>query len=107
MLSIDPQRYIQAFERAPAVLRDLSGSWETTEVIRALGERYRLEERVAHVARMTAYVLVGLLPLAKFRETIQEEAGLDEEAAREIAREIRDKVFARAVEELRAMHNIS
>ena len=106
MLFIDPQRYIQELQKAPSALRVLSGSEETAEAIRAIGNKHKLGEKVSHVARITAYVLVGLLPLYKFRETIQAEIGTDENTARTIAIEIRSKVFSRAVEELRAIHGL-
>ena len=106
MLFIDPQRYIQALEKAPSAVRVLTGSEETTEVIHAIGDKYKLGDKVSHVARITAYALVGLLPLIRFRETIQSETGVDEDTARKISQEIREKIFSQAVEELRAMHGL-
>jgi len=107
MLSIDPKRYIQALEKAPSSIRVVSRSEETTQTVKDLGERYNLGDRVSAVARITAYVLVGLVPITKFRETIQSEAKLEEDMARKIATEIRDKVFVRVVDELRAIHGLS
>ena len=106
MFFVNPERYIQAFEKAPSPLKEVSASFETAEVIYGLGQKYRAEDKVSIIARLTAYVLVGLMPITQFREKIQTDAGLSLENARAVAGEIRDRVFSRVVEELRMMHGL-
>ena len=51
-------------------------------------------------------ILAGIVPITLLRETLEEELQIDEERARKIAMEIRDKIFMQVQDELRKIHNL-
>ncbi|MDX1608133.1 MAG: hypothetical protein R3251_02905, partial [Candidatus Spechtbacterales bacterium] len=49
------------------------------------------------------YVLVGLIPIKRFIQALQEEAGLNETTAKNVAHDIRAEIFAPVAQDLSAI----
>jgi hypothetical protein len=63
-------------------------------------------ERGIKLARYVDFVLAGIVPITLLRETLEEELQIDEDRARIIATQIRDKIFMQVKDELRKIHKL-
>lgn len=96
----------ELYDNMPESLHDVMWDEKTTGVILDIERRYMLESKNGLLGKITGRVLMGALPIQKFRATIQEELQIPEEQAREIATEIRDTIFAPVAEDLRKVHGL-
>lgn len=95
------------YEKMPESLRDSMWDEKTTDAILDIEKRYMLESKNGLLGKITGRVLMGIVPLTKLRVTIQQELNIPEEQAREIAYEIRDKIFAPVADDLRRLHGLN
>ena len=80
---------------------------KTLDTLYAIGENNKLtQEKVDKLVRYTDVILAGIVPIKLFRNTLQEELQLDEDTARKVAMEVRDKIFMAVKDELREIHNL-
>lgn len=95
------------YRELPRGLQDAIWSEKTSDVLYEISLKYNFSDRSGAFAKITGRILLGLIPIQKFRSTLQEELELDEQTARNIAYEVRDSVFSTVAEELRNLHGIS
>lgn len=100
-----PQQQRERLKELPEKIRDVLWAEETGDAIEEIAEKHAVENP-SSLSRLTGWVLAGFLPIQKFRSTLQEELGISEEQARQIAYEIRERIFAQVAEELRKIHNL-
>jgi hypothetical protein len=104
-----PQEQDNALTRLNTLPKDVQEAIfaeETANAIYETAEKERVLPNVSVLAEITGDVMLGMLPIAKFREGIQIGLGVDEQKARRIAEQIRDKVFQKIAQSLRKIHNL-
>lgn len=80
---------------------------KTLDILYLIGENYNLSQnQIDKLVRYTDVILAGIVPITLFKNTLQEELSLPEDAAKKIATEIRDKIFMQVKDELRKIHNL-
>src|SRR3989344_9079491 len=102
-----PQEQIwQQYKKLPQELKEVIWATETNDLLYEISKKYNILDKANSLARVTGGILMGFIPLTKYRATIQEELGISEDQARQIAYEIRDTLLMRVAEHLRDLHNI-
>ena len=97
----------EKFDALPEKVKDIILAPKTVELLDSIVKENGVPmERGIRLARYTDFILAGIVPITLLRETIQEELQIDEERARKIAMEIRDKIFMQVQDELRKIHNL-
>ena len=95
------------FDVLPESVRTTILAPKTLDILYAIGENNNLrQEQINKLVRYTDVILAGIVPIKLFRNTLQEELQLDEDAARKVATEVRDKIFMAIKDELRRIHNL-
>lgn len=80
---------LELFEKLPQELKEVILSEETAERIWAIGQRYGIKrETLSEISALVGDILMGLLPPEEFPKVLEKELSLDEEEAKDIAREI-------------------
>ena len=106
-LSLTMPQDIDFFEVAPESVKDAVLAPESIDVLDEIAKKYGLtKEQYRKMGRYVDFVLVGVVPIKLFRETLEEEMEVDTETARKIAGEIRDKIFMKVKDELRKIHGL-
>lgn len=90
----------------PKDAQDVFFSVDTAEKIHKAAKDEQILPRAYMLAEITGDVILGMLPITQFRQTIQEELEVDEEKARRIAQTIRDKIFGKIPDSLRKIHKL-
>lgn len=90
----------------PKDAQDVFFSPDTAETIHEAAKDEHILPRVSMLAEITGDVILGILPITQFRQTIQEELEVDEEKARRIAQKVRDKIFVKISGSLRKIHKL-
>ncbi|MBI2462948.1 MAG: hypothetical protein HYV65_01785 [Candidatus Spechtbacteria bacterium] len=90
----------------PDEVKDLLWDENLTDLFFYLVREYNIPDKVYTFSQITDYVIMGLIPVQKYRETLQVELGLPETTARQLAYEVRDKLFVKIGDYLRKTHNI-
>lgn len=101
------EQFLKRYDELPKDLQEALIDFESARVIYEIAETEGLIERVSSIAEITGDVMMGLAPITQFRQIIQDELSIDEAKARRIAGFIRDNIFSKVVESLRAIHNIN
>jgi hypothetical protein len=82
------------YEKLPNELKEVIFSSETADNIYDICLRNSIEDdRISEIARYTGRVLLGILPLDEFQETLEKELKLKTEVAEKVAQEINRFVF--------------
>jgi len=100
------QQRQERLRNASPKMRDVIWAEETGETIESIAMRHGVEDKTSNLSEITSFVLLGFLPIQKFRSALQEELNIPEEQARQIAQEIRERIFAQVAEELRKLHKL-
>lgn len=80
-------------------------SVKTAEHIMIIGQKHRLTEKITRqLTRVTSMVLLGETNITEFVKEIQEKCKMEEESARQVARDINQAVFLPVKEELKKIH---
>jgi hypothetical protein len=80
------------YKELPDELQDAIWSKETADNIYNICKRNNLKEN-SIVAKLVGKVLLGVLPLKEFQETVGQELSLDEKTVKEVTREINQFIF--------------
>lgn len=95
----------ERLKELPKKIRDVLWAEETGNTLEEIAQKHHVED-LAYLSRLTGWVLAGFLPIQKFRSALQEGLQIPEDQARQIAQEIRERIFAQVSEELRKLHNL-
>ncbi|MDX1535315.1 MAG: hypothetical protein R3346_00945 [Candidatus Spechtbacterales bacterium] len=99
------QQYYSAYDKSPSTIKDLLFAEETSQNIEKIVSRQNVENKTLEIAADIGYVLVGLIPVKKFPQALQEDAGLNEQTAKNIAHDVRAQIFAGVAQELAGMQS--
>ena len=94
------------FDELPEKLTAIIVSQQTLDTLQSIAKENAVAKEYPKLLRYTTAILFGIVPITLLRETIQEELQIDEERARKIATEVRDKIFIQVSDELRKIHNL-
>jgi hypothetical protein len=95
------------YEKLPQELKEAVFSEETSDSIWEACIKNKIEgNEISEVARYTGRVLLGILPPAEFRETLEKEVKLDKEQAKKVAQEINRFVFYPVKSSLEVLYEI-
>lgn len=95
------------FQAVPDKLKTRSASIQTSENVKKIGEKHRLqEETIRKLSYTTGMILLGEVNIVDFVETLQKECGLTEEPARKLARDINQAIFLPVKESLKKIHKV-
>jgi len=100
------QRYLKYFQ-LPQDIQDMFFTVETADKVREVSLSNRLTDiQIWHFSYIVGLILLGELHIAEFVKTIQKDCGLAEEPARQLARDINQKIFLPLKDSLKKIHNI-
>lgn len=100
-----PEQLWPLYEKLPEDLKEAIFSEKTANTIYDVCNRHGLEEeKISEVAKHTGYVMLGLLPLPEFQETLKDELKLKNDLAQKIALEITRFIFFPLKESLEALY---
>lgn len=97
------EQYFKNFGQAPETIKDLLLSDGIDKTISSIISRYKLEQFTSRIVLVIGDVLVGLIPVKKFIQALQEYAGLSPETAKNVAHDARENLFAQVAQELAGM----
>ena len=100
------QELTKRFDELPKKLAETIVSQQTLDVLRSVAQKNAVTQYTPKILRYTTAILFGIMPITLFRETLEKELQIDEERARTIAIEIRDKIFMQVKDELRKIHGL-
>ena len=100
------EELVKKFDALPKQLQDITTGQQVLDALRSIAQQNNMPDKFPKLRRYTMLVLSGIVPITLLRETLQEELQIDEERARKIAMEIRDKIFMQVKDELRKIHNL-
>lgn len=103
MSNISLQQFNNAMNKIPSSIADLGFSEETSKNIQNISSRHNADSSSSDIAAVTGYTLVGLVPIKRFIQALQEDARLDEKTAKNVAHDVRAEIFAPVAKELAAM----
>jgi len=96
----------ERYDKLPPDVQEAMIAMESANIIYETAKSEGLLPKVSHLAEITGDVMLGILPITKFREAIQSGLGIEEEKARRIAQNIRDKIFLKIADSLRRIHKL-
>lgn len=94
------------FAALPETVRDLMFSPEAGDAIYSIAKRNNIGDKARELHFCTDLILSGVAPITSFRNLIENELQLDQEHARIIAMEIRDKILMQVKDDLRQIHGL-
>jgi len=93
MLEYPPEQLWPLYEKLPKDLQEAIFSEKTADLIYDICTRNGLEKEMSEIARLTGYVLLGLLPPDEFEKTLKEELKLKNNIAKGVNQEITRFIF--------------
>lgn len=96
----------EKFDVLPEGLKDALLSPQVLDELDIVARNNNISVDPNPLVSVTHAVLLGIVPIQNFREALQQDLLIDENKARNIAYEVRDKVFSTLAEDLRLVHNI-
>ncbi|MEA2113344.1 MAG: hypothetical protein U9P63_01645, partial [Patescibacteria group bacterium] len=98
------KRYLKFFQ-LPQTLRQTIPAVKTNDRIRKVAEKNNLnQEQLWNFSYIVGMVLLGETNITEFVKEIQEKCKMEEESARQVARDINQAVFLPVKEELKKIH---
>lgn len=94
------------FDTLPEKIKDLILSEKILDEIDIIAKRNGIPPEKNTIARYVHLTLAGIIPITLLRETLEEEFGISTDQARQVAVEIRDKIFMQVRDELRKVHGL-
>jgi len=85
-------------------LKEAVFSEDTADAIWNISQLHNIK-KTSKLAKLTGQVLMGLLPPQFFKDTIQEELGLDEDTAKKASIEMEHYVFNQVKDELNQLYS--
>ncbi|MEX0878054.1 MAG: hypothetical protein WDZ40_04375 [Candidatus Spechtbacterales bacterium] len=102
-MKIEYATYISTKNKAPEKILELIDSGGVGNILGIIYSRYGITNQKISCTQIVGHVLVGLIPIKRFIQALQEDAGLDESTAKNIAHDVRAEIFAPVARELAAM----
>jgi len=97
----------EKFDTLPDSVKTVILAPKTLDTLDAIADNNNLSpEAASKLWRYVELIMAGIVPITLLRETIEEELRLDEDHARKIAVEVRDKIFIQVQDELRKIHGL-
>jgi hypothetical protein len=98
----------ELYENLPVTLRDSISSSENANIIYNICTKNNITEEdiISKIAKNTCYVLLGILPPNKLKDSLLKELQLKNDAAEQITSEINDSIFLSVKEDLESLYNI-
>lgn len=107
MLSINPKKIRELYRQAPDSIRDVIESDETSRVILEIGKRNGLAiDKIGDLSYTTFLMMTGVIPAREYIGELQKSLGIPGDKVSEIAKEINARVFVKAREELKRIHEM-
>jgi hypothetical protein len=101
------QIWIKHFKEIADNVRDAMTSLESAEIIDELCKKFKLQEDQAQeFASLVGLVMLGLLHPRDFIPTISEDVGVSMMVARDMAREVNERIFRSVRSELKMLYGI-
>jgi len=101
------EQFWEKFDTLPESVKDVIFASKTIDILDDIIRKNGVPpENAIKLARYVDLILSGIVPLTLLRETIEEELRVDEDRARNIAMEVRDKIFMQVKDELMKIHNL-
>jgi hypothetical protein len=94
------------FSDLPEKIQKTIFSSETAATLISISIENRITDKIEKLNFSVNLILSGVVHITSFRQTLQDELQLDEDNARKIAIEVRDKIFMGVKDELRKIHNL-
>lgn len=102
----EQEQFLEKYNQLPQDVQEAMISSQTAQIIYETAEEQGLLNEVSRIAEITGDVMMGIVPITKFKQTIQSELNVEEDKARRIAQVVRDKIFLKIVDSLRKIHNL-
>jgi len=83
-----PEQFWKLYEKLPQELKDALFAEETGNNIYEICERNEISENLDQIVEYVGQVLIGVLTLDEFRQTLEKELELDPEVAKKVYQEI-------------------
>jgi len=83
-----PEQFWKLYEKLPQELKDALFAEETGNNIYEICERNGISENLDQIVEYVGQVLIGVLTLDEFRQTLEKELELDPEVAKKVYQEI-------------------
>ncbi len=99
------QKTQECLKNASPRIKEIMGAEATEEVIDALAKQYALKDQTARFTQLAGYVLLGFLPINKFKEALEEDLGMRSEDALHLAEETKAKIFNAVMPELYRLYS--
>jgi len=106
MLEYPPEQLWPLYEKLPKDLQEAIFSEKTADLIYDICTRNGLEKEMSEIAKLTGYVLLGLLPPDEFEKTLKEELKLNNDLNKKVVLEITRFIFFPVKESLEALYKI-
>ncbi len=107
MLEEYPKEELQKiYEDLPEDLKEALFSEDAAQKISDICAQNGVEKENGLVSKLVGYALLGLLPPDEFEKTLAEELKLDNDVAKNVAKEIMASVFYPVKESLEALYKI-
>lgn len=107
MSNYTPEQLKEVYRKLPQSVQDAIFSIDTAEIIREIGEKYKLMiDKTGELADETGLVMLGFTHPKDYIPHLAERLGVDKEVAKEIGEEINSKVFFPIRENLKKIHGI-
>jgi len=106
MLEYSSDHLWPLYEKLPKDLQEAIFSTKIANLIYNICIRNEIKERVSEVAKLTGYVLLGLLSPDEFEKTLKEELKLEDEIAERVNLEITRFIFFPLRETLEMIYKI-
>ena len=96
----------QRFSALPEKIQKIIFSTEVVDALASITIENSITDKLEKLSFCINLVLSGVVHITGFRQLLQDELHIDEEHARKIAMEVRDKIFMAVKDELRKIHNL-
>ena len=101
------QRYLKYFQ-LPQSLRQIMFSAETADKIKKISEKNNLNDaQTWSISYITGMIILGETNIIDFLQSIKKDCDLEEDSARELARDINKVIFLPVKDNLKVIHRVS
>ena len=94
----------KTFDALPESIKDVLVDPAFENNVENIAKQHGMTEKFPDILRISEEVLLGILPIRRFVQTLAEEASIPQEQAQKIGYEIRDRVFADVADDLSRLH---
>jgi hypothetical protein len=102
----DNEQFWNVFNKLPQNIKDIISDPATVDIIEEIATANGVEVKTSKIIRYVDLILSGVMPITQLRESLEDELKIDQDHARKIAVDIRDKIFKQVQDELRDLHGL-